>query len=204
MEKYEWKKEEPWYKALKKPQIFHLPPQNFIMLHGFGDPNQEDFSQRVQALYGLSYTLRMSYKNDWDIPGFFPYTVYPLTGFWTIQEKYWGQPLEKAHFEYDIMIQQPSFVTEAIFEEAKKRAVEKVDPHLLTASRLETIPAKVVGQILHVGPYDTESASFAILESFLSENKQQRKGKEHTEIYLSDPRKSAPEKQKTLLRLDLV
>lgn len=202
-EKYEWKKSEPWYKPLKKPQIFQLPPQNFISIHGLGDPNQPEFAEKIPALYATSYTIRMSEKNGFAIPGFYPFTVYPLEGYWSVQEKYWHQPLKKEHFEYDIMIKQPAFVTPEIFVAAREKASGKIPQHLQTALTFRSEAPMTVAQILHVGSYDDEPATFARLAVFLQEQGYVRSEKEHKEIYLSDPRKTAPEKCKTLLRVKI-
>ncbi|WP_071130126.1 GyrI-like domain-containing protein [Enterococcus timonensis] len=202
MEKYEWRKSEPWYKAVKKPQILNIPAQNFLSIHGLGDPNEADFKERVATLYPVAYQIRMSEKNGFAIPGFFPFTVYPLMGFWTIQEKYFGAAeIKKDFFEYDLMIQQPDFVTPEIMKQAIERATAKISETLAKELIFKKEPAQIVGQILHLGPYDNEAESFATLEIFLKENGYRRVGKTHQEIYLSDPRRSAPEKQKTLLRV---
>lgn len=84
-EKIEWRKEEAGFSLRKRPQILTIPAQNYFSIKGNGDPNLPDFQKRVQTLYPLSYTIRMSQKNDWDIPNFKLYTVYPLQGYWGIQ-----------------------------------------------------------------------------------------------------------------------
>lgn len=202
-EKLEWRKE-PWYKAKKKPELLTLPPQNYFMIDGIGDPNKEDFQQRVAALYPVAYTIRMSQKNAWQIPDFQLFTVYPLEGHWTIQEKYYGETqLVKDHFAYTMMIKQPAFVTPEIAVEALARAKTKIPEELFPLIRFETIPEKEVAQILHLGSYDDEPATFAQLEEFIAASGHRRLSKDHKEIYLSDPRKTAPEKLKTILRVDV-
>lgn len=204
MTKIEWKKTEPWYSTRKKARILTLPDQHYFLIDGLGDPNQADFAQRVQTLYPLSYAIRMSYRNDWEIDGYQEYTVYPLQGHWSIQEQYLNQtPMKKDYYKYTIGIKQPEFVTAAVAEKAKQRAAEKVDAALLKQVRFETIKGKQVGQILHVGPFDEEPVSFAKLEDYLKTEGYQRVSHEHDEIYLSDPRKTAPEKMKTILQVEI-
>lgn len=201
-EKYDYKSE-PGYKALKKPQLLTLGAQKFIAIHGLGDPNTEPFALRIQALYAVSYTIRMSQKNNFAIPGFFEYTVYPLEGRWSIQDKYVGQPLQKSHFEYEIMIKQPDFVTPDIFAEAVRRADEggKIPDGLAAQLKFIDVTEGAVAQILHIGSFDDEPASFAKLADFLESQGLQRTEYEHKEIYLSDFRRVAEEKRKTLLRV---
>lgn len=203
-DKYDYKSE-PGYKALKKPQLLTLPAQTFIAIHGLGDPNTEPFALRVQALYAVSYTLRMSQRNNFAIPVFFEYTVYPLEGRWSIQQKFIGEPLQKSHFEYDIMIKQPPFVTAEIFAEAVKRAetAGKIPAGLAEQLKLVTIEEGAVAQILHVGSFDDEPTSFGLLAEFLVAHDLQRTELEHKEIYLSDFRRVAEEKRKTLLRVQV-
>ncbi|MBO0481853.1 GyrI-like domain-containing protein [Candidatus Enterococcus courvalinii] len=202
MDKIEWRKTEPGYRVTKKTQILEMPAQNFFTIKGVGDPNQEDFQRRIGALYPVSYAIKMSPKNNWAIPNYQPYTVYPLEGQWGLQEKYLQEKVMlKEHFAYQLMIKQPDFVTPEIAQLAMKRSAKKIPEDLLAQLQFETIEEGLVGQILHIGSYDEEQMSFDKLAVFLEEEGYQRIGKEHKEIYLSDPRRVAPEKRKTILRV---
>lgn len=202
MDKIEWRKAESGYRVTKKPQILELPAQNFFTIKGVGDPNQEDFQRRIGVLYPVSYAIKMSPKNNWAIPGYQPYTVYPLEGQWGLQEKYLQEKVMlKEHFAYQLMIKQPDFVTPEIAQLAMKHSAKKIPEELLAQLQFETIEEGLVGQILHIGSYDEEQKSFDKLAVFLGEEGYQRIGKEHKEIYLSDPRRVAPEKRKTILRV---
>ncbi|MFV0557318.1 MAG: GyrI-like domain-containing protein [Enterococcus sp.] len=201
-EKYEWRKQEVQYQTKQQPQLLTLPKQNYFSIEGIGDPNQADFKARVRTLYPLSYAIRMSQKSGWEIPGYYPYTVYPLEGEWSLQARYLDEPvMKKEHFAYRLKIKQPDFVKQAIAKEALTKVKGKIAPELFPAIAFIQQPESLVGQILHIGPYEEEAQSFAILEAYLADYGYQRTSKEHTEIYLSDPRKSAPEKQKTILRV---
>ncbi|WP_430596975.1 GyrI-like domain-containing protein [Enterococcus sp. DIV0174] len=202
MDKIEWRKAEPGYRVTKKTQILELPEQNFFTIKGVGDPNQEDFQRRIGTLYPVSYAIKMSPKNNWNIPGYQPYTVYPLEGQWELQEKYLQEKVMlKDHFAYQLMIKQPDFVTPEIAQLAIERSAKKIPEDLLTQLQFEVIEEGVVGQILHIGSYDEEQESFEKLTAFLEEEGYYRVSKEHKEIYLSDPRRVAPEKRKTILRV---
>lgn len=201
-EKIEWRKEEKGFSLRKKPQILTIPEQNYFSIAGEGDPNLPDFQKRVQSLYPVSYAIRMSQKKGWDIPNFKLYTVYPLQGYWGIQDQYLNAPImKKEHFKYIISIKQPSFVTDEIAKEALERAKPKIDAALFDQIYFEHRPAQVVAQIVHVGSFDTEPESFQKLEQFIDEAGYQRSEKEHTEIYMSDFRRVEEAKRKTILRV---
>lgn len=204
MNPLDWEKNEPGYSSRKKPQILTLSPQNFFCIHGVGDPNEEDFQRRVAALYAVSYAIRMSPKNDWSIPNYASYTVYPLEGQWGLQEQYLNEPvMEKKHFAYQLMIKQPDFVTKEVAKEALKRAANKIPSDLLKEVVFLTKEEGLVAQMLHVGPYDNEKQTFEQLEHFIQEQGYQRLSKEHKEIYLGDPRRANPEKLRTILRVKI-
>ncbi len=203
MTKYEWRKaEKELYLPKNKPMKLIVPEMNYITITGKGDPNEEAFSERVGALYAAAYLFRMLPKKGITTEGYFEYTVYPLEGEWTTSQRDDG-PLDKRLFEYRIMIRQPQFVTAKLFEELKPRLAEKIPAALLTELRFETIKEGPSVQMLHIGPYDTEPASFQKMEEFCLENDWVRQSKDHKEIYLSDPRKTAPEKMKTVLRFKI-
>ncbi len=202
--KYEWRKaEKSLYVPPQRPVIIDVPELPFFMLSGSGNPNDSLFSQKVEALYAVSYAIRMSHKKGRQPDGFFEYTVFPLEGVWDISEEAksdFDGNINKNDLVYTIMIRQPDFVSDEVAQQAKEWAKEKADnPHIDTLVFDSISDGKCV-QMMHVGSYDSEPESFAIMEAFCNENSLCRKSKMHKEIYLSDPRKCAPEKMKTVLR----
>ena len=204
MEKIDWKKSEPGYSIKKRPQILVLPEQHFFSINGVGDPNDEDFQRRVASLYAWSYAIRMSPKKDWVIPNFQPYTEYPLEGLWGIQEKYLNEKvMQKKHFAYQLMIKQPGFVTKEVAQEALVQSAHKLPSELIDQLQFVTIEEGLTAQMVHIGPYDDEPATFKKLADFIQKEGYERTSKEHKEIYMSDPRRANPEKMKTILRVSI-
>lgn len=203
--KHEWKKhEKELYTNIKKPTLITVPKQNFIMISGKGNPNQEDYAARVSVLMSLAYPIKMRHKaycKDHPLAvssfAYEDYSVFPLEGVWTST----GDPLNKDNLIYTIMVRQPDFITEEMFAEALA-AVEKKKPHpFLQEVRFSSMEDELSVQMLHVGSYDDEPVSFAQMHEFIKENDLQRVDFAcHREIYLSDPRKTSPEKNKTILR----
>lgn len=200
--KYEWKKQEKYiYAPKEEPTIVDIKEANFICIDGKGNPNNEDFQKRIEVLYTLSYAIRMSPRKGINIPGYFEYTVYPLEGFWDLTEK--GRKSEvllKDELVYTIMIKQPSFVTKEVFDSILKTVKETKDNQLLDEAYFKTITEGLSVQIMHIGPYDDEKRSFDKMKEFLKTTKYEIKTLVHKEIYIGDPRKSSPEKLKTILR----
>jgi len=200
--KHEWRKHEKnLYMPKRKPELVTVPKQKFFILEGKGNPNSEEFAEKVKVLYSLSYTVKMMPKQGFTPEGYFEYTVYPLEGLWDLTEE--GRKLDwldKDQLLYSIMIRQPDFITEDIAEKALEIAKKK-NPHpLLDEVRFETIEDGLSVQMLHVGPYDTEPKTFALMREFIEENHLRIKTLRHREIYLTDARKVEPEKLKTVLR----
>ena len=201
--KYEWRKEEKnIYLPKQTPVLVTVPKYKFFMVEGEGDPNKEGFSENIGALYTLSYTIRMMPKSGFTPPGYFEYTVYPLEAVWDSHEV----PLEnmllnKDAFLYKAMIRQPDFVTHELFEKALASAIKKVAPSILKKVQLVEIEDGLSVQTMHIGPYDDEPATFAKMDLFLEENNLKRRTHTHREIYMGDPRKTAPEKLRTVLRV---
>lgn len=169
------------------------------MVEGSGDPNGEEFSKAVEALYSLSYAVRMSYKSK-DVPeGYYEYTVFPMEGVWDLVDR--TKPsTDKSNYKYTLMIRQPDFLTEEGFQRfLEQTKVKKPNPFLETA-HFESVEEGLCCQMMHIGSFDDEPSSFARMEAFCTENGYFRSTKLHREIYLSDPRKIKPEKLKTVLR----
>lgn len=203
--KYEWRKtEKDIYGVKEQPAVVIVPEQKFITIDGKGNPNCEDFAQRVGVLYSLAYQVKMLYKSlyrkepenygKWE---FDDYTVFPLEGKWTSTSP---DPREKDCFIYTIMIKQPDVISRDIFE-AALAAVQKKKPHpLLKEAVFQSMEDGKCIQILHKGSFDDEPRSFAEMDSFARSNGLERLDHYHREIYLSDTRRTAPEKRKTILR----
>lgn len=200
--KHEWRKhEKSLYLPKATPDLVEVPAQKFFMIDGQGNPNGEEFAERVKVLYSMAYAVRMMPKGGVTPPGYVEYTVYPLEGIWSLTEK--GRKLKelnKDEFLYTIMIRQPEFVTKEVAQMALEKVTKK-NPHpFLERVYFQTSEESLNIQMLHIGPYDDEPESFAKMDEFAQENNLLRIEKEQREIYLSDARKVAPEKLKTVLR----
>ena len=199
--KHEWRKaEKEIYMTKVKPEIAIIPPQQFITIKGQGNPNSEEFATKVQALYAISYTLKMMPRQGIEIDGYYDYTVYPLEGFWTMLDDFKGGEINKDLLVYEIMIKQPDFITTELVAKAKEMAAKKVEASLLEAVNFKTIEDGKVVQMLHKGSFDDEPATFAKMAIFCEANNLVRTDYGHKEIYLSDFRKVTPDKYKTILR----
>ena len=202
---FDFKKEyKEFYLPPAKPVIVIVPKENYIAVRGKGDPNDEGgaYQQAIGILYAVAYTLKMSYKTDHRIKGFYDYVVPPLEGFW------WQEGIEgidyrdKSTFCWISVIRLPDFITQADFDWAVENASKKKK---IDCSRAEflTIDEGLCVQIMHIGQYDNEPASVALMDKFLAENGYENDmtaSRLHHEIYLSDARKVAPENWKTVIR----
>jgi len=200
--KHEWRKHEKGlYLPKAKPELVTVPEQKFFMIDGQGNPNGEEFAEKIKVLYSLAYAIRMMPKGGYTPQGYFEYTVYPLEGIWSLTEK--GrqlQELNKDEFLYTIMIRQPDFVSEELAQLVMEQ-VKKKKPHpYLEDAYFQTAEQEECVQMLHVGPYDNEPETFAIMHEFTKNNNLERISLEHREIYLSDARKAASANLKTVLR----
>lgn len=200
--KYEWRKsEKSIYMPGERPERIEVPKFIFITISGEGDPNGPDFSDRVEALYAVSYAIRMMPKKGITPDGYFEYAVYPLEGLWDLSEAGRGKDrLDKSELIYKIMIRQPEFVNEEVFNMALEIASKKVSPKLLDGLKMERIEDGLSVQMMHFGSYDDEKKSFDLMKNYIADNGLKLKTMVHREIYLSDPRKSEPDKLKTVLR----
>ncbi|WP_285766673.1 GyrI-like domain-containing protein [Peribacillus sp. SI8-4] len=200
--KYEWrKKEKELYIPKRKPELVTIPEQKFFMIKGKGNPNEQEFAEKIGVLYSLAYAVRMMPKQGYTPDGYFEYTVFPLEGVWDLTEA--GRQLTtlvKEELLYTIMIRQPDFVTKEVVERAFDH-VEKKKPHpFLKEVKFGTVEDGLSVQMLHVGPYDDEPQSFQLMKEFTEHNNLERTSLQHREIYLSDFRKVEPAKLKTVLR----
>lgn len=207
MDKLDYKKEyKDLYQPKTKPSIIDVPKMLFIAVDGEGNPNTcEEYKTALEILYGLSFTIKMSKMNGTQPEGYFEYVVPPLEGLWYADGiAFDGMNVtDKDKFKWISIIRQPEFVTEKVFETAKS-ALQKKKPDLdLSKARLMKMTEGLCVQIMHKGAYDDEPASIEQMKRFLDENgcaEDFSESRLHHEIYLSDPRKCAPEKLKTVIR----
>lgn len=183
----------------REPGIVEVESIPFIMIDGKGDPNGEEFQQVVEALYGFSYSIKMSYKSK-DVPaGYYPYKVFPLEGVWDLQDKTQG-PSDKSNYQYTMMIRQPEFVTPEFFVKIKEQLKQKKPNAFLEQAVLARATEGLCCQMLHIGSYDDEPASFDKMTTYCAQNGYVRTEKTHREIYLSDPRRTEAARLRTVLR----
>jgi len=202
---FDFKKEyKEFYLPPAKPVVVTVPKANYIAVRGKGDPNEEGgaYQQAIGILYAVAYTLKMSYKTDHRIEGFYDYVVPPLEGFWW-QEGIDGVDYsDKSSFCWISVIRLPDFNSQADFDWAVQTASKKKKMDCSSAEFLAVDEGLCV-QIMHIGPYDDEPASVALMDRFLDENGYENDlsaSRLHHEIYLSDARKVAPENRKTVIR----
>lgn len=203
--KHEWKKQEKaLYGAKQVPAVITVPVQRYIMIRGEGNPNAEDFSNRVAALYSLAYAIKMGYKTsagkaaaDGEVQDF---SVYPLEGVWK-QKRSGG--LIKEELEYTIMIRQPDFITEDMAAAALALVKKKKPNPLHEEIFFDTMQDGTCVEILHIGAFDDESASFEKMEQFAKEHGLKRHGDCHREIYLNNANRVEKSKLKTILRFSV-
>ena len=202
---FDFKKEyREFYMPSGKPEIVTVPKANYIAVRGKGDPNEEDGAYRkaIGVLYAVAYTLKMSYKTDYRIKGFYEYVVPPLEGFW------WQEGVEgidysdKSSFCWISVIRLPDFITEKDLGWAVATATEKKKLDCSCAGFL-TIDEGLCVQMMHTGPYDDEPATVALMDKYIAGNgyrNDMSATRLHHEIYLTDARKVAPEKWRTVIR----
>ncbi len=202
---FDFKKElKEFYMPKRKPEIVTVPKMNYIAVRGKGDPNEPDgaYQKAIGVLYAVAYTLRMSYKSNYPIDGFFEYVVPPLEGFWWQDGVQGVDDTNKANFCWISVIRLPDFVTQEHFNWAVKTAEQKKKLDCSSAEFL-TVDEGLCVQIMHIGSYDDEPASIAQMDAYLREHGYENDLNDkrlHHEIYLSDARKVVPEKRKTVLR----
>lgn len=199
--KHEWRKEDKnLYLPKTQPELVTIPKQKFFQVSGFGNPNTSSaFSENIGILYALSYAVRMMPKSGFTPEGFEPYTVYPLEGVWGLVDTAAGIE-DKNNFSYTLMIRQPGFVTEDIAARAVDAVRKKKPDVAVDKAVFGTQEEGLSVQMMHIGSYDDEPASFAQMKQYLLENNLERRSPLHREIYLSDARRTEPAKQKTVLR----
>ncbi|WP_196606874.1 GyrI-like domain-containing protein [Pectinatus frisingensis] len=202
---FDFKKEyKELYMPKKKPEIITVPTMNYIAVRGKGNPNEKDgvYQQAISVLYAVAYTLKMSYKGEYKIDGFFEYVVPPLEGFWWQNNVEGVDYSNKDDFHWISGIRLPDFVKEIDFNWAVETAAKKKKIDCSSAEFI-TVHEGLCVQIMHVGPFDDEPATVAVMEEYIKNNgfKNDITDKRlHHEIYISDPRKAIPEKWETVIR----
>ena len=199
MTKIDYKKE---LKSLFKPstkivEIVDVPQMNFLMIDGEGDPNTSaEYQDNVEALYSLAYALKFMVKRG-DLA--IDYAVLPLEGLWWVDDMSQFSVEKKDDWKWTMMIMQPDVVTPRLFYEAFDQVKKKKDSVSLQKIRFESFSEGKAAQIMHIGPFTEEGPTIEKVHAFIEEKGCERRGKHH-EIYLSDIRKAAPEKWKTIIR----
>lgn len=202
---FDFKKEyKEFYMPKAQPQIVNVPVANYIAVRGAGDPNEEGgaYQQAISVLYAVAYTLKMSYKTDYRMEGFYEYVVPPLEGFWWQEHAVDVDFSRKDAFKWISVLRLPDFVKPEDVAWAKETASKKKK---LDCSPAEffTVDEGLCVQIMHGGPFDTETESVALMDAYLAEYgyvNDMNEQRLHHEIYLSDARKVEPEKWKTVIR----
>ena len=193
-----------FYMPKNKPEIVTVPKANYIAVRGKGNPNEIDgaYQKAISILYAVAYTLKMSYKTEHKIEGFFEYVVPPLEGFWWQDNVDGIDYADKAAFNWISVIRLPEFITKKDFEWAVETASEKKKLDCSSAEFL-TVDEGLCVQIMHIGAFDDEPQTVALMDEYIAQNGYENditESRLHHEIYLSDARKVAPEKWKTVIR----
>lgn len=197
MEKVDHKKimKEFYKPSAKKPVIIDVPKMNFLMIDGKGSPYDSEYQHALMTLYPMAYTIKFSVKKA----GLSNFTVMPLEGLWWIEGEEEFDQDRKDDWSWTAMIMQPDSVTKGIVNDAKIQVIETKNPPSISSLRLESYHEGLSAQIMHIGPYSEERPTIERLHAFVKEEGYKLHGKHH-EIYLSDPRRTAPEKLKTVIR----
>lgn len=205
MKAFDFKKEyKEFYLPSKSPEIVTIPPMNYIAVQGQGNPNDEDgpYQQAIGVLYAIAYTIKMSDKGPHKMEGFYEYVVPPLEGFW------WQDGIDgvdygnKDSFHWTSVIRLPDFVAKEDFDWAVAEATKKKELNCTSVEFL-TVDEGLCVQIMHIGPFDDEPATIALMDQYLQENgyvNDITAVRLHHEIYLSDARKVEPSKRRTVIR----
>jgi hypothetical protein len=190
----------PCYRAARQPAIVDVPELSFAMLDGRGDPNTAPaFGEAVEALYGVAYAAKFAVKRETGLS----YPVMPLEGLWWTPDMPAFAVGDRSEWRWTLMIMQPAAVTADLFANAGAQAAARRPSGAAGRVRLEPYAEGLAAQVLHVGPFATEGTTIETLHAFIAERGFAPSGKHH-EIYLSDPRRAAPDKLKTILRQPVV
>jgi hypothetical protein len=195
MNQYDPKKDTLYKPSKKDFSIVEVPSMNFLMVDGHGNPNTApEYAQAIEALYSMSYTLKFALK-----PSGIDYGVPPLESLWWMEGVEGFDPLNKDDWGWTAMIMQPKWVTEPLVEEMRLEVAKKKELPALPLMRFEDFHEGLSVQILYIGPYADEGPTIARMHEHVIGKGYRLHGKHH-EIYLGDPRRSAPEKLRTIIR----
>jgi hypothetical protein len=205
----DWKKTDmALYLPGTDPVRVEVPEMRFFAISGSGSPDRPEFGEEIGALYSAAYTVRFWTKKEKAPPGWFDCAVFPLEGVWDVAEMARGRFDAQGHptfdretLVYEIMIRQPDFVTEDFAAQVLERAAAKIPEGVRGRVRLVRATEGACVQMTHVGPYATEPESFARIAAYCASGGLERESLVHREIYMSDPRRVVPEKQRTVLRV---
>ena len=182
--------------SAKKVEIVDVLMMNFLMIDGSGDPNTaQEYKDSVEALFAIFYALKFMLKKEKGVD----YGVLPLEGLWWTDDMIQFSMENKDVWKWTAMIMQPEYVTEGLVNKSLEQVEKKKNPPALPKIKFESFHEGLSAQIMHIGPYSVEGPTIERLHNFIKENGYELKGKHH-EIYLSDPRRSAPERMKTIIR----
>lgn len=202
---FDYKKEyKELYMPKNKPEILTVPKMNYIAVRGKGNPNEKGgaYQNAISVLYAVAYTLKMSYKTYYKIEGFFEYVMPPLEGFWWQEDTDGVDYTDKSKFNWISVIRLPDFVSQKDFDWAVETASKKKKLDCSSAEFM-SIDEGMCVQMMHLGAFDDEPATVAVMDEYIKQNgyaNDMNKDRLHHEIYLSDARKVAPEKWKTVIR----
>lgn len=203
MAKIDYKKElrHLYQPSAKEVEVVDVPQMNFLMIDGEGDPNtSKAFQEAVEALYRLAYTLKFMVKKG--AVGI-DYGVMPLEGLWWVDDMAQFSIEKKNEWKWTLMMRQPELITRELFTEAVEEARREKSPVALSNIRFESFSEGKAAQIMHIGPFSEEGPTIEKVHTFIKENGFNRSGKHH-EIYVSDMRKTASEKLKTIIRQPMI
>ena len=182
------------YSARRAPELIEVPPLTYLMADGGGDPSGPEYSSVVESLYGVAYSLKFLAKAEGD-----DFVVMPLQGLWWADDMDAFLEGSRDDWRWTMMILQPAVVDENMVATAIEQVAAKKDLPVLDRVRLEVYEEGAAAQLMHIGPYSEEAPNIERLHRFIEDSGKQRRGLHH-EIYLSDPRRAAPEKMKTIIR----
>lgn len=203
--KFDYKKEyKDLYLPKAKPMLIDVPSIQFFMVDGQGEPGGDAYQKAMKVLYAMTFTIKMSKMGVFQPDGYFDYVLPPLEGLWWSGDKALDWKASKSSWQWTSMIRQPEFVTLDVFEWAKEECIRKKPNVDISGIRLEQFSEGLCVQMMHIGPYDDEQRTMEQMRMFIGENGYEDMTgnvRKHHEIYLSDPRKTQPERLKTVLRI---
>ncbi len=196
-------KKDPTYKAKTNPEIIKIPKMLFIMVDGKGAPessagNETEFQQAFQILFGILYTIKFWDKKFTPPAGYAKFTMAPIEGLWWTEGKEFDMD-HPENWSWTVMLRVPEFVTSEYFEEVVNKCIETKGTNIYRKARLEYLDEGTCVQIMHIGPYNTEPPTIKRMHEYAFDNGYELVGKHH-ELYFGDPRRTAPEKLRTILR----